>query len=169
MSEIVNRVASSGLITIDMNDWVNASELVFIDIKPFLFQELIVKEKEFRDSIKNHNWTEYTGKPVGIICSSDAIIPTWAYVLIAMELQPFVAKIYQGTVNEIKTNVLMDYISTLDVSQYNDQRLVIKGCGEEFITPATYVALTSKLKPVVKSMMYGEPCSTVPLYKAPKK
>lgn len=168
MDEIVNKVANSGIITIDPEEFYTSGERVLFDIKPFLFQEMILKEKDFREHIKNTDWSKFKDQFVAISCTADAIIPTWAYMLIALALEPYAKKVIFGDLNTLENELFNDKIVTLDIDQYKDARIVIKGCGEKEISVNVYVKLTALLKPVVKSIMYGEPCSTVPLYKAPK-
>jgi hypothetical protein len=166
MSEILNnKVADSGLISIDLASFIPANEIVLFDIKPFLFMELILKEKDFRVAIQHVNWAAFENKIVGIYCSTDAIIPMWANMLIASSLTPIAESVYFGEVNKVREQVLLNNIAKLNIADYIDQRVVIKGCGETPISESAYVAITHKLRPVVKSIMYGEPCSTVPVYK----
>ena len=162
---IVNKVAQSGLVTLDPADFHPAGERVIYDIAPNLFQGLILREKDFREFVKNNDWAQYQGKYVGIICSADAIVPAWAYMLLANRLAPFAIDVIFGNEEVLETVLYSKAIEKLDVEQYRDQRLVIKGCGDIDVPVSAYVALTEKLTPVVKSLMFGEPCSTVPLYK----
>jgi hypothetical protein len=164
--EIINKVASSGLITIDLEEYYPKGERVLFDIKPLLFQELILKEKDFREFIKQHNWANYQHKFIAITCTADAIVPTWAYMLISNALEPFAKKIIFGTLQTLETLLLHDALQQIDYKIYQDKRVVIKGCGKLPISINAYVELATALKPYVKSMMFGEPCSTVPLYKA---
>lgn len=165
-NEIINKVANSGLITIDLEEFFPKGERVLFDLKPLLFQELILKEKDFREFIKTNNWSFYENKIVGLICSTDAIVPTWAYILLAIALEPYAKKVYFGSLNEIETLLFSEKLNSLDISKYKDARIVIKGCGEKKIPINAHVQLTTLLKPFAKSIMYGEPCSTVPLYKS---
>ena len=166
MSEILNnKVADSGLISIDLASFIPANEIVLFDIKPFLFMELILKEKDFRVALQHVNWAAFENKIVGIYCSIDAIIPMWANMLIASSLTPIAESVYFGDVNKVREQVLLYNIAKLNIADYTDQRVVIKGCGETPISESAYVAITHMLRPVVKSIMYGEPCSTVPVYK----
>ncbi|WP_026905502.1 DUF2480 family protein [Pedobacter glucosidilyticus] len=162
---IVNKVAQSGLVSVDLADLKPAGERVVYDIKDNLFHGLILKEKDFREFIKTHNWEQYTGKHIAITCSADAIVPTWAYMLLATKLADYASSIIYGTLEDLEIYLFNHEIEKLDVQQYKDQRIVVKGCGDIYVPTASFVALTSKLHPVVKSIMYGEPCSTVPLYK----
>lgn len=166
MSALVNnKVAESGIITIDLAAFLNNKEIVLFDIKPFLFMELILKEKDFRAALLTTDWSVYQNKVVGIYCTADAIIPMWANMLIVSALQPVAKAVYFGDESKVREQLLLDEINKLAIQDYEEQRVVIKGCGETPIGESAYVAITQKLRPVVKSIMYGEPCSTVPVYK----
>jgi len=166
MSEVFNnKVAESGIITIDLASFLPQHEIVLFDIKPFLFMELILKEKDFRAALATLDWSIYQDKIVGIYCSTDAIIPMWANMLIVSGLQPFAHAVYFGNEDKVREQILLEAISKVNAQEYTDQRVVIKGCGETPIGETAYVAITQKLRPTVKSIMYGEPCSTVPVYK----
>jgi hypothetical protein len=166
MAELFNnKVAESGIVTIDLASLLPSNEIIVFDIKPHLFMELILKEKEFRAALLTTDWTIYKDKVVGIICSADAIIPMWANMLIVSALNPFAKAVYFGNENKVREQQLLENINTLNINEYNDQRVVIKGCGDTPIGESAYIAITQKLRPVVKSIMYGEPCSTVPVYK----
>src|SRR5574343_1190856 len=163
---IINKVAESALTTIDLADYYPAEqELALFDLKPFLFMELILREKDFREALKNHDWSVYQNKQVAVTCSADAIIPVWAYMLSAAYLTPVAAQVYMTSFAELPNAVLVDRIKLIDASAFADKRIVVKGCGELPISEAAYLAITAKLRPVVKSIMYGEPCSTVPIFK----
>ena len=164
--DIVNKVANSGLVTIDLEELYPKGERVLFDLKPLLFHELILKEKDFREFIKQHSWQQYQGKYVAIVCTADAIVPTWAYMLVSIALEPFVKKTVFGDVNMLESLLFNELLNKMDYSHYSDKRIVIKGCGKLPIPTHAYTELAFKLKPFVKSMMYGEPCSTVPLYKS---
>ncbi len=163
-NEIINKVAQSHLITLNPVDLFPASIIVF-DLKDFLFMELILKEKEFRESLKTHNWKQYTEKSVILTCSADAIIPLWAYMLVTTYLQPYAKAITSGDAESAKRELFHMQVEKVDFEQYRDKRIVLKGCGDEAIPEYAYVTLTDKLLPYVKSIMYGEPCSTVPVFK----
>jgi hypothetical protein len=167
--EIVNKVASSGIVTVDLEELYPNGERVLFDIKPLLFQELILKEKDFREFIKNHDWSVYENKYVAITCTADAIVPTWAYMLISLALEPYAKKIVFGDLQQLETVIFQDLIDHLELNTYEDKRIVIKGCSKLPIPMHAYVLLSAKLKPVAKSIMFGEPCSTVPLYKKASK
>jgi hypothetical protein len=162
---IVNKVAASGLITLDPADLYVKGERVIYDIKDNLFHGLILKEKDFREFVKEYNWAQYKDKIVGIICSADAIVPAWAYMLLANKMAPFAKDVVFGSGEALETILFEKAIEALEVEQYRDQRVVIKGCGDIPVPVAAYVSLAKKLTPVVKSLMFGEPCSTVPIYK----
>jgi hypothetical protein len=164
--EIINKVANSGIISIDLETFVTFGERVLFDIKPLLFQELILKEQDFRNFIKTNDWSIYKDKLVALTCSADAIVPTWAYMLLCTALEPYAKRIVFGSLQELDNLLFAERLSRLNVSDYKDARVVVKGCGDVSIPINAYVQLTSMLKPVVKSIMYGEPCSTVPVYKA---
>lgn len=162
---IINRVTESLLTTIDLEELAGKNDWVLFDMKGFLFMELILKEKDFREQLKNHDWDQYLGKHVGVTCSVDAIIPMWAYLLVAVYLQPVSSAVYFGDLEKAKTQHLLSKIQDLDPAIYSEKRVVVKGCGDELIGEAAYLAIALKLRPAVKSIMYGEPCSTVPIYK----
>lgn len=166
--QFINKVAQSGLITIDLEEFYPQGERVVFDIKGFLFQELILREKDFREALKNHDWKNYADKFVSLICSADAIVPTWAYMLIVSYLEPYAKKIVFGDLETLETVLYHDILSKLPMETYKDARIVIKGCGNLPVPKAAYVELTRILKPVAKSIMYGEPCSTVPIFKQAK-
>jgi len=168
MSEIVNRVAKSSLITLDVDALLPKIEVAELDIAPQLWQGLALKEKDFRAWVKEHEWESYTDKHTGIYCSADAIIPLWAYMLIASALQPYATSISEGTKNEIEQLQFEQFFNAWEVSDYAEKRIVIKGCADRIIAPRVYMALVNRLQPVAKSLMFGEACSTVPVWKKPK-
>ncbi len=169
MSEvIVNKVADSSLLTIDLADYIPNEEPVIFDLKGYLFMELIVKEKEFRAGLQQTAIEPFRDKTVLVLCTADAIIPMWAYMLVAAHLQPAAKELFLGTKEEWKKKKLLETIAAKDLSVYKDQRVVIKGCGDEPVPEAAYLEITNRLRPIVKSIMYGEPCSTVPIFKQPK-
>lgn len=165
MEEIVNKVTQSGLITLDLEDYYPTEETVVFDLKPHLFMEMILKEKDFRAALQGFDWEQYRGKNVAITCSADAIIPFWAYMLVMTYLEPVANFAAFGSKEEIFRIQFMKNLQAIDIQQYADQRIVIKGCGDKGAGEAAYVEITRLLRPVVKSMMYGEPCSTVPIFK----
>jgi len=166
MSEpIVNKVTESGLITLDAEKYYPREEMAIFDMKDFLFMGMILKEKDYREALKNLDWTQYAGKNVAITCSADAIIPVWAYMLAASYLQPVAGEIVMGDEKELHKKIFLKNIASIDITEFSDKRVVIKGCGETHIPDYIYMELTRMLRPVVKSIMYGEPCSTVPVFK----
>ncbi len=165
---IVNKVADSSLLTINLEEYFPEVEPVLFDLKEYLFMGLIVKEKEFREALSKTDTNLFVGKTVLVTCSTDAIIPMWAYMLVSATLQPVVNELFYGTKEEWKKKKLLEAIATIDTLQYKDQRVVIKGCGNDPVPAEGYLEITNRLRPVVKSLMYGEPCSTVPIFKKPK-
>lgn len=166
---LVNRVASSGLITLKPEEWAPSVLPQVFDLKDHLFMGLILKEQDFRNTMKEHDWTQYKDNVLCVFCSADAIIPSWAYMLVATMASPLAKEVYFGTKEQWVSKQLLHHIDQIDPRIYADQMVIIKGCSDEVtIGPEIYVALTSKLVPVVKSLMFGEPCSTVPVYKRPK-
>lgn len=166
MSEVfVNKVAQSGIITLDLERYLPAEVAVF-DLKDHLFMGLILKEKDFREALKNLDWSQYQDKNVAITCSADAIIPVWAYMLIASYLQPVAKEVYTGTAEEMSKHLFLRKLNLdLNLNELSGQRIVVKGCGEVPIGAFAYAEITKLLRPVAKSIMYGEPCSTVPIFK----
>ena len=165
MSEvIVNKVANSGLVTLDLQDYLPGEVLLF-DLKDFLFMGMILKEKDYREALKNFDWDVYRGKNVAVVCTADAVIPLWAYMLLVTYLQPLAADVFVGHAEEMKKHLFLKNIASIDASVYADQRIVIKGCGDATIESYAYAEITKLLLPVAKSIMYGEPCSTVPVFK----
>ena len=162
---IVNKVALSGLISFDLADLHQPGERVVYDIKDNLFQGLILREKDFREFVKNHDWAQYSGKNVAVTCSADAIVPTWAYMLIASKLAPYANFFVFGDLETLETSLYLLALEKLPLDKFKDQRLVIKGCGDIEVPTAAFMAITAKLTSVAKSVMYGEPCSTVPIFK----
>jgi hypothetical protein len=162
---IINKVAQSGLVTLDPAQFYPQGERVVYDIKDNLFHGLMLREKDFREFVKEHNWAQYQDKYVAVTCSADAIVPAWAYMLLANRMAPYAKEVVFGDAEVLETVLFVKQIATMDVEQYRDQRLVIKGCGDIPVPVSAYVELTKKLTPVAKSLMFGEPCSTVPIYK----
>lgn len=162
---IINRVEASGLITLDLEDFYPKENIKVFDLKDYLFRGLIIKEKEFREALKNTNWQDFENANVAITCSTDAIIPVWAYMLVATYLQPVAANIVLGDQDKLIETILLKNISSIDTSGYKDKRVVVKGCGDVHIAESAYLSVTALLLPHVKSIMYGEPCSTVPVFK----
>lgn len=161
----VNKVAASGLVTLNLEDYYPKGERVVYDIKENLFHGLMLREKDFREFIKGHDFTQYQDKNIAIICSADAIVPTWAYMLLTNRMKPFANEIVFGNLEVLEAVLFTKALAKVDVSAFANERVVIKGCGDIAVPVAAYVELTNLLTPVVKSIMYGEPCSTVPVYK----
>ena len=163
--EIVNKVAESGLITINLEDFYPEGERVVFDIKDYLFEELLLKEKDFREFVKLNDWSKYKNKFVAVTCSNEAVVASWAYMLVASALEPYAKKIVFGNAETLETVLFHDALAKINAENYRDQRIVIKGCSDKPVPVSAYVELTSLLKPFVKSIMYGEACSTVPVFK----
>ena len=162
---LVNRVAQSGLITLKLEDFFPTEEICIFDLKDYLFKGLILREKDFREALKTHDWEQYSGKNLAVFCSIDAIIPMWAYMLVTVNAEPVANRVFQGTPEQFIAFSFFEKISKIDFSQYQDQRVIVKGCADQPIPPFAYAELTNRLRPVAKSIMFGEPCSTVPIYK----
>lgn len=162
---IINKVSESSIITLNLEEYYPKEEIALFDMKDHLFMGLILKEKDFRETLKNLDLANYTNKAVAVTCSADAVIPIWAYMLVASYLQPVAKEVIFGSVEELKRQILLKNIGNMDLSDFADKRIVIKGCGELPIGEAAYLAATKLLRPVAKSIMYGEPCSTVPIFK----
>ena len=162
---VENKVAASGLISLNLEEYFPSGEIGVFDLKDHLFMGLILKEKDFREALKNLDWSIYQDKYVAVTCSADAIIPVWAYMLVASYLQPIVKDVYVGNKEEFQKHLVLKNISAIDPGQYEGKKVVIKGCGDIPIGEFAYLEITRRLRPVVQSLMYGEPCSTVPIYK----
>ena len=162
---IINRVAESGLVTLDPENYFPKGETAVFDLKDHLFMEMILKEKDYREALKNIDWSVYQNKNVALFCSADAIIPVWAWMLAVSYLQPVAKEVIMGDEKELHKQLFLKNVSAIDVNEFADKRVVIKGCGETPIGDYVYMEITKRLRPVVKSIMYGEPCSTVPVYK----
>jgi len=165
---LINRVANSNINVINLENYYPENEMIEFDLKPYLFKELILKEKDFRSALKEIDWTTYQDKTVLIYNSNDAIIPVWAYMLVSSYLTGVASEIFQGTLSEYLKHYYTNQINAMDLSQYQEGRVVIKGCSNKPVPPLAYALLTSKLKPYAQSIMYGEPCSTVPIFKRPR-
>ena len=168
MSEILNKVAQSGIITLDLEDLVPERTESHIDIFNQLFQGLILREKDFRAWVKEHDWSLYADHNVALFCSSDAVIPTWAYMLVSSALQPYTKNVFFTNPENLSTLVAERALTAINEEDYLDKRVVIKGCGKRAISNHAYVLLTNKLVRTAKTVMFGEPCSTVPVYKQRK-
>ena len=166
---IINRVAQSALVTLDLEKYYHSGPRVVWDIKDQLFQGLVLKEKDFRDFLKNHQWDQYQDQNLAITCSADAIVPTWAYMLLGIHLSPYANHFVFGDLKELERSLFQKALSSIDLESYRDAKVIIKGCGTVPVPDSAYVEITRLLHGVANSIMYGEPCSTVPLYKKPKK
>lgn len=165
---LINRVAESGLITLNLEDHFPSSELAHFDLKDHLFMGLILKEKDFRAALKAVDWSQYSQKILLTYCSADAIIPVWAYMLVAIQATPYAADVFQGDASTYYSVHYRQALEKIDYAAYAGQRIVIKGCGTHPVPPAAYLELTRRLQPYAQSIMYGEPCSTVPIFKKSK-
>jgi hypothetical protein len=165
---IVNRVVKSGLLSLDLEDYYHAGERVIYDLKDNLFMGLILKEKDFREFIKAHDWSQYSDKNVAITCTEDAIVPTWAFMLLAIQLEPYAHMVVFGSLADLETKLYEEALSKINFQEYAGTRVVVKGCSKVSVPTSAYVEVTRRLRPYAQSIMFGEPCSTVPLYKKPK-
>jgi hypothetical protein len=166
---IINRVANSPIVTINLENYFPEQEIVSFDLKDYLFMEMILKEKDFRMALKSHDWSQYEGKILCVYSSKDVIIPVWAYMLVASYASGVAQDVFQGDKDAFLINYYRAFIQNFDVAEFEDKPIVIKGCSKQPVPPAAYLELTAKLKGLAKSIMYGEPCSTVPIYKKPRK
>ena len=166
--EIINRVANSPLINIDLEEFYPAGKRIVFDIKDWLYEGIILKEKDFRESVKNHDWSQYQDSYIALTCSEDAIIPSWAYLLLSTELTPYAKKVVVGDLELLETVLFQDVIQGLDISEYQDKPVIIKGCADKPIPASAFSFLIERIQPIAKNIMYGEACSTVPLYKRKK-
>lgn len=165
---LINRVANSGLITINLEDFYPTKELIEFDLKPYLFKELILKEKDFRAALKEIDWASYSDKVLLIYCSTDAIIPVWAYMLVSSNAAPFVFESYQGTSEEYLKKHYDAALNIMEFEQFTQKKVVVKGCSNKAVPASAYAKLSARLQPYAQSIMYGEPCSTVPIFKRPR-
>ena len=166
--QIINKVANSALITFNLEDYYESGDRILLDIKDQLYEGLVLREKDFRDFIKNHNWAYYENKLVAVTCSTDAIVPTWAYMLLAVALQPFAKRVIFGSLQDLEIENYRDALAKIQWSAFKDAKVVIKGCSKVDVPVAIYVEVVNLLKPYAGSLMFGEPCSTVPLFKKSK-
>ena len=162
---IENKITNSGLITIDLEQLCHKGERILFDIKDWLFREMILKEKDFRAHIKTHDWSQYQNKNIAFYCSTDAIVPTWAYMLLATAVQQYANRYIFGDLKLLAITLYNDAIAQINTTDYNDKRIIIKGCSHNEMPVSAYVEISNKLLPVVKSLIYGEACSNVPIYK----
>lgn len=167
-NEIINRVTNSTLVTFDLEEHYVPGDRVLIDIKDLLFQGLILREKDLRDFVKEHNWQQYENKFVAITCSADAIIPTWAYMLLAVSVNSYAKKVVLGTLQQLNEKIFEEILEKIEWSKYQNAKVVVKGCSKIPVPESAYIEVVNKLKPFASSIMFGEACSTVPLYKRPK-
>jgi len=165
LEEIINKVAQSGLVSLDIKDFYPKGVRTVIDLKEQLWQELVLKEKDFRAWVKSHDWSHYKDQHVAVWCSADAIVPTWAFMLVASELEEVAASVTFGNAEALEAAVVQQHIQKLDLSEYQDQRVIVKGCSDIAAAEVAFLELTKALKPVVKSLMFGEACSSVPVFK----
>ena len=163
--EIINRVANSNLVTINLEDYYPIGKRIVFDIKDWLFEGFVLREKDFREQAKQFDWSQYQDTYVALTCSSDAIIPAWAFILVSIYLEPFTKKTVIGNLEQLETSIYQDILQNLDVSEFTNKPIIIKGCSKKPVPQNAYIMLSNKLKPVAKSIMYGEACSSVPLYK----
>ena len=168
-TEIINRVASSPLITFDLEDYYPRGERVVYDLKDNLFQEMILREKDFRAFVKEYDWSQYQDQYVALTCSVDAIVPTWAYMLLATKLEPHAKRVIFGSLETLESVLFQEILAQINPADFQDAKVVVKGCGNKPVPAFAYVEITRLLRPYAASIMYGEPCSTVPLYKRSKK
>lgn len=164
--EIINKVAASSLVVFDLAAYYQPGERVVIDLKDQLHEGIILKEKDFREFIRSHNWQSYQDKFLAITCTADAIIPVWAFMLVSVAAQPFAKKIVHGTLQDLEFQLYRETFDKMDWNQYKDARVVVKGCSRYDLPPAVYAEVAVRLRPIVRSLMFGEPCSTVPIYKS---
>lgn len=162
---IINKVAESGLVTLDLEKFIPKEKTAVFDLKDFLFMGMILKEKDFREALKKQDWEKFKDHSVAITCSADAIIPVWAWMLVVSYLQPVARDVILGSEKELYKSLFLKNLSSINAQEYVGKRVVIKGCGETPIEEFAYAEATKILRPVAKSIMYGEPCSTVPVFK----
>lgn len=165
---LINRVANSSLVTIDLEAFYPTGEIVPFDLKGYLFMELILKEKDFREALQALDWEQYRGKNLAVFCSADAIIPLWAYMLVATHAAPFVQDIALCEPEAFAEKAFLKKLATLDIQEYEGKRIVVKGCSDKPVPASAYLEITRRLQPIALSIMFGEPCSTVPVYKKAK-
>ena len=163
--EIINKVANSVLEVFDLEDYYAKEIRTQIDISQWLYEGFLLKEKDFREALKNHNWTQYENNYIAIHCATDAIIPAWAIILVTIYVSPFAKKVVSGNLQDLETSLYQDVLSTIDYVKYQDKPVIIKGCSKKPVPESAYVLAVQKLQPYAKSIMYGEACSAVPLFK----
>ena len=164
--EIINRVANSQLVTINLEDYYPEGKRVLFDIKDWLYEGFVLKEKDFRNQVKDFDWSQFKDHYVALTCSSDAIIPAWAFMLLSIQLAPYTKKTIIGSLELLETSIYQDVLNELNITEFKDKPIIIKGCSNKPVPQNAYILLANKLKPIAKSIMYGEACSAVPLYKS---
>ena len=164
-NNLINRVDQSGIVTIDLEKFYPANQALSFDLKDYLFQGLILREKDFRDALKNHNWSQYQGSVLCVFCSTDAIIPVWAYMLVSSYASPVATEVFSGTASDWLRHYYHTTLQNLDLQPFKDKKIVIKGCSDKEVPASAYADITGRLMSVAQSIMYGEPCSTVPVFK----
>lgn len=165
---LTNKVAQSGLKLIDLEAYYPEQEMVEFDLRDYLFKGLMLKEKEFRQSVKSTDWEALCrGKILCVHCSTDAIIPVWAYMLVAALAQPVANEVFGGTIQQYLETHYDRVISGMNIAAFQGERVILKGCGQKQVPWSAYLSLTARLRDTVHSIMYGEPCSTVPIWKQP--
>lgn len=166
--EIVNKIANSGLVNIDLEDWYPRGNRKTLDIAPWLYEGIMLREKDFREHIANHDWSQYNDSYVAVFCSEDAIIPQWAWILISKSLNGHAIRSVYGSLEHLELVLFEEVLSKIDATEYHGKKVIVKGCSNLPVPTQAYIRLTELLTPVVQSLMYGEACSTVPIYKKPK-
>ncbi len=163
--EIINRIANSKLITLNLEDYYPEGKRVLFDIKDWLFEGFVLREKDFRQKISEYNWEQHHDQYIALTCSTDAIIPAWAFMLISIHIEPYAKTVIIGGLEQLETSIYQNIINSLQVSEFEDKSIIIKGCAKKSVPQNAYIMLANKLKPIAKSIMYGEACSSVPLFK----
>lgn len=163
--EIINRVANSKLVVFDLEDFYPEGKRIVFDIKDWLYEGFVLREKDFRESVKNYDWSQHQDQYVALTCSTDAIVPAWAFMLITLQLQPYTKKTVLGNLEALETEIYQEIIANLDTEIYKDKPVIIKGCSKKPVPDSALIMVSNKLKPVVKSILFGEACSSVPLFK----
>jgi hypothetical protein len=166
--EIINKVANSALEVFDLEDYYPMGIRTQIDISQWLIEGFLLKEKDFREALKNYDWAQFQNHFVAIHCSTDAIIPAWATILVTTYISTFAKKVVSGNLNDLETALFQEILPTLDYSKYKDKSVILKGCSKKPVPESAYIMAVQKLQPFAKSIMYGEACSAVPLYKKSK-
>jgi len=164
-NEIINKIAKSGIINLDLEDYAPKNIIIELDLKDFLFEGLILKEKHFRESLKDHNWSKYRNNVLALFCSANSIIPMWAYMLVTSYLEKNNLVNFYGNKEQVFNLLFLEIISKIDIHEFKDKKVIVKGCGNLKIHEKIYVAITKKMQPAVKSLMFGEACSSVPILK----